>query len=117
MKRYSLTIPMQDNAGEFHADFPRVAEQLLAEYFSGWTKVHGVGNWRNDDGEDCREPVAVYSIDTADPDALLNLVEIAQALAVYCEQDGVYLTSQPVETFLVTRPRALEVEDESGGWH
>lgn len=97
MQRFTLTVPLQDNSGTYRAEeFKRVAEQLLREHFDGFTLVHGVGGWKQ-----YREPVAVYTVD-AEAEQYLALLEIAQALATYAEQEAVYVTSQPISTYLVS---------------
>ena len=106
MTRFTLTVPLQDNNGAFRQDYVRVAEQVIGERFDGWTRHHAIGEWKGQqDGETytVREPVAVYTIDAEnhqDTDAAW-LIGVAQSLAVYCEQDAVYLTAQPVTTYLV----------------
>lgn len=73
--------------------------------------MHGIGSWR--DGErEYRETVAVYTIDAEDSDDI-HLIEVAQMLATYCEQEAVYVTRQPIDTHLVVKP-SLSSSPESG---
>ncbi len=102
MLRYTLALPKQDNSGrELTAEHRRAAEQLL-HHFGAFTAHEAVGAWRGTIGTYGAERVTVYTVDAPDTsESYAKLHALAQTLKVACEQDAIYLTRQPVETWLV----------------
>jgi dissimilatory sulfite reductase (desulfoviridin) alpha/beta subunit len=98
MTRYTLTVPLQDNAGNFRPDYVAEAERLLAKDFKSWTKLHGIGQWKSQ-----KESVVVFQIDTPGDFSDSVLRHVARVLAHYCDQEAIYLTRQTIETFLIEK--------------
>ncbi len=104
MHRYTLTVPLRDNDGDSLAFLHSGVSGRLAREFGGLTVLRdAVGVWSAPDAANPgREPVKVYIVDTAREDALALLQRLAASIARFAGQDAVYLTRQPIETFLVT---------------
>ncbi len=101
MVRYTLTLPTHGNAGRSLADqHAQSAEYLLAQ-FGAYTVHAATGAWSGAD-RDYTEPVTVYVVDAPDTsESYAKLHALAQYLKLTCEQEAVYLTRQPVKTFLI----------------
>ncbi len=99
--RYTLTLPMTGNNGrDLTAEHLRT-EDYLVRHFSAYTAHRAVGAWRGADGN-YAEPVRVYTVDAPDTsESYAKLRALAQDLKLTCEQEAIYLTRQPVETWLV----------------
>ncbi len=99
MTRYTLTVPMLDNAGCSIADVhAHVERTLIADYPGGFTRHDGTGYWGGVHAG--REPVRVYVVDSARPIHALHA--LARYVARAAAQDCVYVTAAPITTFLVT---------------
>jgi hypothetical protein len=98
--RYTLHIPEQLNDGSpvGQGTFDWIERDLL-DVAGGFTLTHGIGAWRGDDTV-YREPVRLYSVDTAD-DVAAALTTVAQAARLALSQEAVYLTSTEIGTTLV----------------
>ena len=108
MTRFTLTVPLQRNDGEPVTELELGAIEVdLLSYFGGFTSTDSTGAWRADDGTVYREPVRVYTVDGANPDASDRIVSLAQFIATGLEQEAVYVTAGEVHTRLVTRPKVL----------
>ncbi len=109
MLRYTLTLPMTRNNGrDLTAEHAHIRSRLLRD-FDGFTAHKARGYWRGADDMRYAENVVVYTVDV-DPTAhkwrgnggpFNVLRELAEALKLTCEQEAIYLTRQPVETFLI----------------
>ncbi len=111
MLRYTLTLPTHDNAGnDLTAAHAHIRSRLLRD-FDGFTAHEARGHWRGADDTRYAETVVVYTVDAADSDARITgrimptplelLTTLAHQLKVSCEQEAVYLTRQPIDTWLV----------------
>jgi hypothetical protein len=99
MTRFTITCPLVDNSGTERTDFPQHLEKLLrASGIEGWTALPGSGVWHH-----FTEPVTVYVIDGPAP-LFATLEAVAEDFALYAGQDAVYLTREPIETFIVRAP-------------
>lgn len=106
MTRYTLHVPLYDNNFRpFPAeDLADIDSQLLG-LFGGFTKAPGmVGAYRGEN-RDYHEPIDLYYIDTAEPQAQDVLLRLAQRLAQQFDQEAIYVTRQEIETFLVEPAR------------
>ena len=103
MTRFTLHVPERHNDGSPVAPARlEVIESSLLAIGGGFTLAHGVGAWRSDDGTIYREPVRLYAVDTAEPDAGDRLRALAADVAWGLEQEAVYLTAQAIDTTLAT---------------
>jgi hypothetical protein len=99
--RYSLTLPMRDNNGaDLTAQHKRACTRLLA-HFGAFTAHSAEGAWSGVDRE-YTEPVVVYTVDAPDDsESFARLHALATCMRAACRQEAIYLTRQPVETWLV----------------
>lgn len=103
MTRYTLHVPENYNDGrEIPGYVFDQVEQDLVDIVGGYTRTPGVGGWRSDMDTVYVEPVQVYTTDSADPDALQKLTNLARYLAQRLGQDAIYMTAQEIQTYLVT---------------
>jgi hypothetical protein len=100
MYRYTLTVPTHDNNGApFDQALLDGVDRLLSQTYDGFTRVDATGAW--DGGfRMYSEPVRVYSIDASEH-ALDSLRNYALFLAQALSQECIYLTRQPIETWLL----------------
>lgn len=96
MRRFTITVPLIDHAGISRPEFGAHLESLLrARGIDGWTALSGTGVWH-----EYREPVAVYVID-AHPSVFNDLLEIADEFRIFASQEAIYVTAEPIETYLI----------------
>ncbi len=101
MLRYTLTLPTRDNDGLRLSHAHAWLRTELLGHFGAYTAHRAVGAWRGTSGA-YTEPVRVYTIDAPDTsESYAKLRALAEALKVSCGQEAIYLTRQPVETWLV----------------
>ncbi len=102
MLRYTLTLPTHDNSGrDLTSEHAHIRSRLLRD-FGGFTAHKARGHWRGADDMRYAENVVVYTFDIIATDNVPGaLVALADALKVSCGQEAIYLTRQPVETWLV----------------
>ena len=98
MTRYTLTLPLKDNAGRpvDHAHLALRAE--LLRDFGGFTYSQTRGQWRDEDES------IVYIIDTDRPDHDRYMVEAAQRACTRASQVAVYLTAQKLGSAVLVGP-------------
>ncbi len=96
MTRYTLTVPMLDNDGRPLDVHGFVRATIRADYgcFSAFA---GEGYWDGEHAGD--ESVVVYVVDSRRPIHALHA--LARYVAREAAQDAVYVTAQPITTFLV----------------
>ena len=105
MTRYTLTLPLKDNAGRpvDHAHLALRAE--LLRDFGGFTYSQTRGQWRDEDEGDIYEDESiVYIIDTDRPDHDRYMVEAAQRACTRASQVAVYLTAQKLGSAVLVGP-------------
>ena len=103
MTRYTLHVPLQLNDGApVDADTLATIESDLLDLAGGFTATEGIGAWRGNGGHVYREPVRLYHVDTAEPDAPELLAALASSVARWLDQEAVYLTAAPLATQLLT---------------
>ncbi len=99
--RYTLTLPTHDNDGLGLSHAHACLRAELLGHFGGFTVHEARGHWSGADGN-YAEPVLVYTVDAPDTsESYAKLRALAAALKVSCGQEAIYLTRQPVETWLV----------------
>lgn len=103
MLRFTLTIPTNDNDGN-----PILSVRYARKFFEGspiidgWTSTESFGHWTSPDGKTYAEPVTVLSIDTEnDSEVRALLFQLAELIAEVYSQEYVYVTEQPITTYLV----------------
>ncbi len=103
MYRYTLTVPVNDNDGSSLAILHKGIARRLARDYHGFTTLQGPGAWHDPElaRNVGREDVILYIIDTDNTLALEDLTNLARAIRRAAAQDAVYLTRQPIETWLV----------------
>lgn len=99
MYRYTLTVPTQDNNGvPFDQALLDGVDMVLANGYDGFARVDATGAWMG--ARLYTEPVRVYSIDAREG-AGESLRNYALFLAQALSQECIYLTRQPIETWLL----------------
>lgn len=102
--RYTLTVPIRNNAGESIVPTAWDAlETFLASTFGGYTEHDARGAWVSDDGTLMRDVSHVYTVDTdiAAESAETIFDGLAAWVADVWAQESVYVTSSPLnQTFV-----------------
>ena len=102
MTRYTLHVPLTRNDGSpVEDDILALIEDDILGIAGGFTATDGIGAWRGD-GTTYREPVRLFLVDTAEPDAPELLRALASTVARWLDQEAVYLTAAELTTSLVT---------------
>jgi hypothetical protein len=100
MARYTIYVPVNDNSG---TEIPHVLEQLrrtlTSAGFDGRTVLRRAqGDWQDYDTEE----MDLVMIDAPDTPENLNAIKAAaQGVKLLAGQQSVYLTVQPVKTYLI----------------
>jgi hypothetical protein len=105
--RYTLTVPTHDNDGASLLALHDDVRGRLMDAFGGFTVTAGRGEWHT--GADVAvDAVRVYTVDvdggTHGERGWTAFARLAEYVARKARQDAVYLTRQPVETWLITAP-------------
>ncbi len=101
MVRYTITLPTHDNDGHDLADVHEQAREYLLRHFGAFTAHEALGAWRGAE-RTYAEPVVAYAVDVPDTrESYASLHALAQALKASGGQEAIYLTRQPVDTWLV----------------
>jgi hypothetical protein len=108
MTRYTITVPTAPSDGAHIAEI----ETHILRLAGGFTMTPGYGAWLNGSGQVVRDPVFVYTVDSADPELAAALNVLAAYVAATLDQDAVYLTASPVVTQLVVGLPATGEERE-----
>jgi len=100
MARYTIHIPVySSDKRELAHVLKAVREALTKAGFNGRTVIRKAqGDWQNYDTEEM-DLVMVDAPD--DPSHLQTLMTIAQGVKALANHPSVYLTKQPIETYLV----------------
>ena len=100
LARYTIHIPVRDNSGkEIPHVLAKVRETLTASGFPGRTVVRRAqGDWQDFDTEE----MDLVMIDAPDDPSTLNTLKtIAQGVKQLAGQEAVYLTVQPLRSYLI----------------
>lgn len=100
--RYTLHVPVLDNAARSLAPLHAHVARILAREFHGFTRLDGAGYWPGAQASPDSEDVTLYVVDAgADARTLATLYALARYVRDSAAQDAVYLTRQAIQTWLV----------------
>jgi hypothetical protein len=99
MRRVTLHVPLLTNDGaRVPGILAAVESRLQARGIDSWTRVEAHGGWRGQ-----TEPMMLYMVDTTDiHGARERIRHVGEFVKVAMDQEAVYLTTQYIETELIT---------------
>jgi hypothetical protein len=104
MARYMIHVPIRDNNGQ---EIPHVLamlrQTLTNSGFYGRTVLPGAqGDWQGSEQGYETEEMAIVMVDAdTQPDTLEAIKEAARGVKEAAQQEAVYLTVQPLKTYLI----------------